>query len=228
MPCVHSELPTFSEKERARIFFEERNIDVVALLAMDPGLPKWMQEGLSHRGAYIRSHLAQNPALSIDLMKKLVNDEEVSVRRALARRTNLPVDIAEMLYHDESEDVRMDLARNPYCPVGILDKFIKDENPRIRLIAAQNANVSLSSLIWFINHETPESVFVMLLAGEKIPEVIVDLAYEKFFDSFLDNAEFIKDLLDNDKPIPKRFKERLERDALKFHLINRSKNNDCR
>jgi hypothetical protein len=98
---------------------------------------------LSHDCNYaIRARVAQNCALPMELMIKLIQDKHAEVRIGLAENPKVPYTLLQRLASDEDLHVRYDLAENPHIPALLLEQLSADENPYV----ASRANQTLSRM----------------------------------------------------------------------------------
>lgn len=74
--------------------------------------------------------------LTIASIKVLVNDKDVWVRQWLGRNCKVSSKLQEKLSRDTQVDVRRAVARNPRCPIILLDILAKDGNAWVRSAVA--------------------------------------------------------------------------------------------
>ena len=72
-------------------------------------------------------NLSFNKTLSVDVIYRLYDHSNPSIRTNMARKKNLTPDLFEKLSNDEDEGVRKILACNPNIPIEILEKLTHDE-----------------------------------------------------------------------------------------------------
>ncbi|MGL5916720.1 MAG: hypothetical protein ACRCZC_03350, partial [Culicoidibacterales bacterium] len=97
----------------------------------------WIEAAQSQ--AYrVRMHVASLPQLPLEMMKILVRDSTVSVRKTLASNQNVPTSIAEQLLNDKAVNVREQAFNNP----GIAP-----------LLLAKHPKVTLEQLLILVKHE---------------------------------------------------------------------------
>lgn len=127
----------------------------------------------------LRRQVASNPNAPINLLLKLVDDEENEVRFEVARNPSLPLDLMYKLSEDEilvsgvaqntrcpsalleklskikDDEVRGNVAANPNCPVPLLKKWAKLKDENIRGSVA-------------INPSTPVEILELLASDEEV------------------------------------------------------------
>ncbi len=96
---------------------------------------------ISHDKA-VRCGIAANLASPSVIVKQLLNDESLVVRRALAARTDLSTASIKRLMIDKDHWVRQWLARNLKVSRKVLDKFSTDLHADVRRAVARNERCS--------------------------------------------------------------------------------------
>lgn len=104
-----------------------------------------LQAGLSqHESESVRSALAGNPALNIEIQARLLKDANPAVREALARNANLAESLLKVLMLDEHEDVRKGLvAWRESIPLCVQRHLAKDPNIDIRTHIARTSDLQV-------------------------------------------------------------------------------------
>ena len=94
----------------------------------------------------VRTRVAANKRLPINVLKTLAEDESAKVRNT-ARKT------LDFLAENSVEE-RLNIAFNPYTAAEELQKLAYDENARVRLQVANNPNTSMETLKKLVNDST--------------------------------------------------------------------------
>lgn len=76
----------------------------------------------------VRSRVAENANLPLDVFQKLVQDSSVEVRTSVGENRKAPAEVYEFLARDSSDDVRLALSTNAQLPVHLLQLLEKDDN----------------------------------------------------------------------------------------------------
>lgn len=76
----------------------------------------------------IRSRVAENARLPVEIFLKLVTDPSIDVRTSIGENPNAPEEILELLTKDSSEDVRLAMASVSTIPLHLLKTLADDEN----------------------------------------------------------------------------------------------------
>jgi hypothetical protein len=92
----------------------------------------------------VRARAARSPAMPLDLLAWLAEDESRIVRRAVAENPNATTRILDVLIQDYSwsnEPVRLAVVRHPHVSTGILEQLAGDRSARVRhaVLAHPNA-----------------------------------------------------------------------------------------
>ena len=116
-----------------------------------------------------RMEKAWNDNTTPDELVKLAHDTNVGVRTRVAANRRLPINVLKTLAEDESAKVRntarktldflaensveerLNIAFNPYAAAEELKKLADDENARVRLQVAKNPNTSMETLKKLVN-----------------------------------------------------------------------------
>lgn len=100
----------------------------------------------SNEELHIRLVLAGNPHTSEVALKKLSDDPSERVRSRVAENANLPLEIFLKLVTDSSIDVRTSIGENPNAPDEILELLSKDSSDDVRLALSTNSAIPLRLL----------------------------------------------------------------------------------
>lgn len=76
----------------------------------------------------VRSRVAENVRLTLEIFRKLVTDPSIEVRSSIGENPNAPDEIFEKLAKDESDDVRLSLSTNSGLPPHLLKALSEDDN----------------------------------------------------------------------------------------------------
>ena len=107
-------------------------------LAIHPNTPKDVMETLTHcKHNFAREALADRKDLPLDIMLKLVVDEDFRVRMKVAANSAAPMALIEHLVHDESGWVRYEMAKRKDVTEAALCVLIGDADNDIRELARQ-------------------------------------------------------------------------------------------
>lgn len=90
----------------------------------------------------VRSRVAENVRLPLDIFHKLVTDPSIEVRTSVGENLQAPDEIFEVLAKDSSDDVRLSLSSNALVPTHILEALAADEN----MFVASNAKKTLAAI----------------------------------------------------------------------------------
>jgi predicted DNA-binding WGR domain protein len=134
----------------------------------------------------LRSVVASNPKISINLLLKLLADDEFDVRVAAVKNPLIPQDLLYQL--SEDGDLVNAVAQNSNCPSPLLEKLSKAKDDELRCNIAANPNCPITLLKkWAklkdesirgavaINPSTPVEI-LELLASDKDVSVRAGLA----------------------------------------------------
>lgn len=67
-----------------------------------------------------------------EVLRSLVNDSDVTVRRRLAANPKIPIDVLIELSTDSDDEVRVAVGRNPSTPGRVLYRLYRDESSIVR------------------------------------------------------------------------------------------------
>ena len=84
----------------------------------------------------VRRAIASRNDLTMASCKVLLNDKDAWVRQWLARNLRVPSKLLKQLLSDTYIDVRRAVARNPRCPIALLDVLAKDKSAWVRSAVA--------------------------------------------------------------------------------------------
>ncbi|MBA3993936.1 MAG: hypothetical protein C0469_10450 [Cyanobacteria bacterium DS2.3.42] len=90
----------------------------------------------------VRSRVAENASLPLELFRSLVMDPSIEVRSSIGENPNAPEEIFELLTKDASDDVRLALSVNSILPLHLLKVLADDDN----MYVASNAQKTLKTL----------------------------------------------------------------------------------
>lgn len=99
---------------------------------------------------YIR---AGNPETPVDELRKLLEDQDSSVRRRLAENPRTPEDVLLKLAQDEHPDVRCAVAEHDAAPRTVLEKLANDENVQVRYAVAGQYTLPIDLLENLASHD---------------------------------------------------------------------------
>lgn len=75
----------------------------------------------------MKEYIADNPSISLNIIRYLANDVDVSIRWRIAQNLNLTRDLFEHFTKDPDESVRHRLVYNRNTPLDILEQLTHDE-----------------------------------------------------------------------------------------------------
>lgn len=110
---------------------------------------------VDHDESSVRRVAASNPNLSSVDMSKLAKDEVSAVRRAIACRSDLSSSLLEFMAKDSYHWVRSWVARNPAMPAHLLVELAKDEHKDVRRAVARNTKCPKDLLEQLAKDEIP-------------------------------------------------------------------------
>lgn len=90
----------------------------------------------------VRSRVAENVNLPLDIFQKLVRDPSVEVRTSVGENRKAPKEVYELLSRDESDDVRLALSTNQNLPVHLLQAMAEDDN----IFVSESAKKTIASV----------------------------------------------------------------------------------
>ena len=102
----------------------------------------------------LKAHIAKNINAPADVLRALVENEDVYLRMFLAENQNAPADVLEKLAKDEYLGIKVGVAKNKNTPADVLRKLAENENTMLRTFVAKNKN-------------TPEDVLQKMIANDK-------------------------------------------------------------
>ena len=111
------------------------SLEIKLAAAKSPKLPDNLAASYRSDTLEVRLVLAQNQALSPDLVTHLARDRDAPVRAVVASRSGLTAALAKGLARDGRDQVRWALAGNRQCPPPALEALVEDEKPAIRVRA---------------------------------------------------------------------------------------------
>lgn len=79
----------------------------------------------------MRTWVAHNKTVPIDILEILARDESIAVRAAVADKRKLTVELFELLVQDCSELVRLRIAHNRKLPIHLLKQLLDDPSPLV-------------------------------------------------------------------------------------------------
>ena len=124
--AIH-ELQRKDETEGRAFSNEESHIRLV--LAGNPHTSEIALRKLSEDPSErIRSRVAENARLPLDIFLRLVTDPSIDVRTSIGENPNAPDEILELLTKDSSEDVRLAMASVSTIPLHLLKTLADDDN----------------------------------------------------------------------------------------------------
>jgi hypothetical protein len=157
---------------------------------------------------HIIHHLAQHPNTPPQILEKLAEFEEVTIRAAVAENPNLGERSLLALLEDKSSDVRNAAIKNPSISMAVIDELEWRKNHQQREAIAQNPSVPLSVLKFLVEDENC-NVRTMLAKNPTIPvNLLSTLAEDESYRVRLSVAENIN--------TPKTVLEKLGKDEFCF------------
>ncbi len=120
----------------------------------------------------VRSDVAKNSALPIDIQKTLVDDKNWMVRNYLGANRSIDSSVAQILSDDSDHRVRWTVAKNPNSPEEILLKLAEDESPQVLLKLISNEAITVEVMMK-VAEVAPATIAVELLKREDIPESVM-------------------------------------------------------
>jgi hypothetical protein len=111
-------------------------------IAMNPSTPINYLYALSNDTFYknVRSFVAVNANLNIEIIQRLALDESSIVRSRIAMNSNTPVEILRLLSGDKNENVRHAVAFNLKTPSDVLKSLSEDTKAMVREGVAMNSS----------------------------------------------------------------------------------------
>lgn len=116
--------------------FQVEGLELLEAACAQKGSPKRLRDEI-HRG---KSNAARNPQSTPELLKRLSQDTDWSIRERVAQHPNLSEALCESLARDVDADVRAALAQNPSTPPILLATLASDYEDEVRLAVVQNIN----------------------------------------------------------------------------------------
>lgn len=134
--------------EMETIASEERNVEVVKVLARNWGAPKSVQKVLaSHPLTEVRARLAVMGHLTPTVCETLALDTASHVRSCIAANPVLQdADVLDGLSRDAYWAVRCSVGQNPNTDPDTLDRLSRDADASVRAAVAGNRNANPSTL----------------------------------------------------------------------------------
>jgi hypothetical protein len=87
----------------------------------------------------MRSWVAHNKTIPIEVLEQLAGDDDPSVRSMVAMKRKATAAILERLARDVDSGVRLHVARHRNTPPRVLEELAKDEWDKVRNAAVANA-----------------------------------------------------------------------------------------
>jgi hypothetical protein len=85
----------------------------------------------------MRSWVAHNKAVPLEILKVLAKDTNLDVRAAVAEKRKLDRELFEILSRDPNDVVRQRIAYNKKTPVEIIERLVGDDAPFVRAAALE-------------------------------------------------------------------------------------------
>lgn len=130
----------------------------------------------SNEESHIRLVLAGNPHTSEIALRKLSDDPSDRVRSRVAENTRLPLEIFLKLVTDPSVEVRISVGENPMAPDEILELLSKDSSEDVRLAIASISTIPLHLLKALA---ADDNMYVAGAAKKTLEEVEAKVAMRK-------------------------------------------------
>src|SRR5271157_2230566 len=122
---------------------DEPKLKILGLIARSPNAPLEILAKLSQdKNMSVRVYVADNPNTSSEILAQLSQDSSKDVRVCVAQNPNTRSSILAGLAQDKDISVRACVARNPNIPSEILAKLSQDKDISVRGCVAQNPNTS--------------------------------------------------------------------------------------
>lgn len=80
----------------------------------------------------MRTWVAHNKTVPLEILKILARDRDHSVRASVAQKRRLDQELFEALSRDTDEVVRQRIAYNKKTPVEIIERLVEDDVPLVR------------------------------------------------------------------------------------------------
>ncbi len=80
----------------------------------------------------MRSWVAHNKSVPIEVLVVLAGDPDVEVRLSVAMKRKLTVELFDQLANDPDESVRRGIAYNPKVPMRVLEQLAQDPSQFVR------------------------------------------------------------------------------------------------
>lgn len=156
---------------------------VIATLASNPSLPLDIMEDLLGSGEYVGENVASNPTLPSRLFDDLASSYFRAVRESLAERKDLPLDLLMRLVDDEEDVVLRAVLSNPHTPPSVkkslAERLGRDDDdvsePSVAPLALDKMN-PLEISQWINRQTAIEADDFYALGGHKDPFVRASVA----------------------------------------------------
>ena len=99
--------------------------------------PVSVWQDVVHRFPDMRTWVAHNKTVPLQILGLLARDEDTRVRYSVAMKRKLSQELFELLSRDPDEAVRACIARNKKAPSEILDRLSRDPSRLVREAVAE-------------------------------------------------------------------------------------------
>lgn len=131
-----------NEIELAKEQKEEMLVEERALLAKNSTNPEILEKLSNDENISVRVFVADNPNTPPDVLDNLSNDD-ASIKASVARNENTSTETLEKLSTDNKDYVRSAVADNPNTPPDVLDKLSEDKDLFVKGSVAKNENTPI-------------------------------------------------------------------------------------
>ena len=170
--------PSVIEKYTQGMKEEEREDFVVLILDAEPS-PQVLAKLSNDENESVREGVAKNTATPPEVLAKLSYDKSGTVKLEVASNTATPPELLAKLSNDENESVRWGVVRNTATPPEVLAKLSNDEDDAVREGVSKNT-ATPPELLVKLSDDKSRAVRVGVARNPSTPlEALVKLSGDK-------------------------------------------------
>jgi len=158
---------------------EEERIDFVKLILDADPSPQILDKLSNDDNRSVRMSVAKNPSTPPEVLVRLSSDENTYVRMSVARNPSTPPEVLDKLSSDKSEAVRSYVAGNPSTPPELLIKLFHDVDSFVRQAVAENPSTPPELLIKLSEDKRVLTRISVAKNTSSPPEVLVRLSSDE-------------------------------------------------
>ncbi len=122
---------------------------------------------------------ALSPALSINQIEQLSQDEDCDVRQSIASRDDLPIELASRLVKDSEWKVKEEILSRSNLPIKLVTRLAQDEDCVVRLAISHRSNLPIKLVTQLAQDEDCDVRAAIAERADLTAELVNQLAQDE-------------------------------------------------